>query len=70
MKIFVRNEADKKSLIDSYLQEDNLYLEALERLKAGFTSQGIDISQGEGRKAFIRAVRIFNENYGKCPGAE
>ena len=65
IKIFVRNEADKKSLIEDYLQEDNLYLEALEKLKTGFTGQGIDISRGEGRRAFIEAVRRFNENFGK-----
>ncbi|MDA8079432.1 MAG: hypothetical protein M0Z79_10900 [Nitrospiraceae bacterium] len=65
IKIFVRNEADKKSLIEDYLQEDNLYLEALEKLKTGFIGQGIDISRGEGRRAFIEAVRRFNENFGK-----
>jgi len=65
IKIYVRNEEEKTSLIESYLEEDNQYLLALDGLKNELIGQGIDIEKGEGRKTFIRAVRALNEKFEK-----
>lgn len=70
MNIYVRNAADKKALFDEYLEQDNQHLEALEKLRQELTSQGIDITKGEGRKTFIRAVRKLSEHNGACPAEE
>lgn len=69
MNIYVRNAADKKALVDEYLAGDERHLEALEKLRQELISQGIDITKGEGRKTYIRAVRKLTES-GGCPAAE
>lgn len=70
MNIFVRNAADKKALVDEYLAEDEKHLEALEKLRQELIGQGIDITKGEGRKTYIRAVRKLTESSGGCPASE
>lgn len=70
MNIYVRNAADKKALVDEYLAEDERHLEALEKLRQELISQGLDITKGEGRKIFIRAVRKLSEESGGCPPAK
>jgi len=65
MNIYVRNAAEKKALIDEYLKQDEEHLQALERLRQELTSKGIDITRGEGRRTFIRAVRKLSEGRGQ-----
>lgn len=63
MEFYVKDEQERKRLIDSYVEEDERYLRALDSLKADLRSQGIDLDSPEGKKAFIRAVRELNETY-------
>ena len=69
MNIYVRNAADKKALVNEYLEQDNQHLEELERLRQELIARGIDITKGEGRKTFIKAVRTLTEQ-GGCPADE
>lgn len=62
IEIFVRNGEEKAKLIESYLEFDNKYLKALDRLREELIAKGIDIEKGEGRKTFILAVRRLNED--------
>ena len=55
------NKEEKAEMIETSFQLDKLYLQALDCLREEMTSQGIDIDNGEGRKAFVRAVRKLNE---------
>lgn len=63
IKIFVRNNDEKANLIDSYLEPDNQYLEAIDRLRDEMIKQGIDVTAPEGRKALILAVRKLNRTF-------
>jgi len=57
------SEEEKSHMIKTSFEVDSIYLQALEKLREELTAQGIDIDSGEGRKAFIRAVRKLNERF-------
>jgi hypothetical protein len=58
----IRDE-EKTHQINTSFTLDKIYLQALDCLREEMKSQGIDIDSGEGRKAFIRAVRKLNERF-------
>ena len=57
------SEDEKAHMIKTSFEVDNLYLQALEKLREELTGQGLDIDSGEGRKIFVRAVRKLNERF-------
>ncbi len=57
------SEEEKSHLIETSFEVDRVYLKALDDLREELTGQGIDIDSGEGRRIFIRAVRILNERF-------
>lgn len=57
------SEEEKFHQINTAFEVDRIYLQALGQLREEMISQGIDIDSGEGRKAFIRAVRRLNERF-------
>lgn len=63
MEFYVKDEEERKRLIDSYIEEDERYLKALDDLKEDLVKKGIDPDSPEGKKAFIVAVRKLNETY-------
>jgi hypothetical protein len=57
------SEEEKAHQIKTSFEVDRIYLQALEDLRQELLNRGIDIDSGEGRKAFIRAVRKLNERF-------
>jgi hypothetical protein len=57
------SEEEKDHQIRTSFEVDSVYLKALESLREELISQGIDIDSGEGRRAFILAVRKLNERF-------
>ncbi|MBA4373855.1 MAG: hypothetical protein C0402_13470 [Thermodesulfovibrio sp.] len=42
---------------------DRIYSEEFDKLRNELIDQGIDVTQGEGLKTFVRAVRKLNERF-------
>lgn len=57
------SDEEKTHQIKTSFTLDKMYLQALGCLREEMKRQGIDIDSGEGRKAFIRAVRKLNERF-------
>lgn len=42
---------------------DRIYSEEFDRLRNELIAQGVDVTQGEGLRTFVRAVRKLNERF-------
>lgn len=57
------SEEEKFRHIETSFRIDDIYLRSLDRLREDLADRGIDIDSGEGRKIFIREVRMLNESF-------
>ena len=70
INIFVKDEDDKKRLINEYLSMDDSYLALLDKLREELAAKGVDLGSPDGKKMLIREVRSLNADILDNPGCD